>query len=235
MGKTVDIFLRTYERDYPWLEFLWRSIALHQVAGFRRVVIVHPPNQPGPPPPPIPHLIVPEDRVYPNDYAGQMITKLRAGGHTDADEVVYVDSDCVFITPVDFQTWQYPLLCTPWEQVPDAKAAWYEQTKTLLGFEPPFETMRRFPFVYPADFVREVYAHIGGVERCLSLLADYKIQGMSEFNVLGNYAIVKCPEKFHVQRTDLGPFPPDIVHQFWSYSTVHDPKVRGYLVGLGLL
>ena len=218
--KTVDIFVRTYIKDYAWLRYLWRSMLKYGVTGFRSIVIVHPPGQYAPEPPPFPHVIIAEDRTYSNDYYGQMITKMRAAEYTDADEVVYLDSDCVFICPVDFQTWKAPLLTTPWDEVGSA-ICWKSAVETMLGFVSPFETMRGFPFSYPRDFIAEVMAHVGGVERLVRMIDAWVLRPghhpIIEFDAMGNYAVMKCPERFWIVPT--GPeMPPSVIKQFWSWG-----------------
>lgn len=232
-----DIFVRTYPADYPWLAYLWRSMAKQYVRGFRRVVLVHPMGVDPPPAPPstIPHVIVMEDRTYSNDYYGQMITKLRSHEFTNADQIVYLDSDCVFVREVDFQTWRAPLLVTPWEDVGTA-ICWKSATETMLGFVSPYETMRGFPFAYPRDFVAEVHAHVGGTERLEKLVNAWTPKPghhpIIEFDALGNYAVVKCPQRFWIVPT--GPEqPPPLIRQFWSWGGF-TPEVVAEMRRLGV-
>jgi hypothetical protein len=238
MPKTIDIFVRTYSNDYGWLAYLLRSIERFGVTGFRRVVIVHRKHDDPPPAPNVPHVMLDDTREYKNDYHGQAITKLRAHEFTDADVVFYVDSDCVFCQPLDLQAWEYPFLVTPWEKLKidthgGSALCWYDTTKLVLGFDPPFETMRRFPFVYPVDFVREVYEHVGGLERLTKLLEE-GMPNISEFNILGNYACAKYPERFKPLRTDEVPLPPLVVRQMWSPAGLNSPLVQKEMAALGL-
>lgn len=225
-------FLITYPNDYQWLPFLWRSIDKH-VTGLDRLVMVledgdaTPANLPG-------YVEVKRCRRFSGigRNMGQPVEKLAAGERIDADAVFYVDSDCVFVAPVDLRTYSHPLLCRQWENAGDAYKAFYDSTHQVLGFRPPFETMCRFPFVYPTDFVREAMAYIGGREKLAKLFAA-GLSHVCEFNVLGNYAIVKRPERFHIVRADLEPEPPKVIRQFWSHGGL-TPAVLDEIERLGL-
>ena len=236
--KTIDIFVRTYAKDYAWLVFLWKSILKHGVTGFRRIVVVHPPGQPQSPPPPFPHVIIAEDRIHHTDYYGQMITKLQAHLYSDADEIVFVDSDNVFVAPVDFETYRAPLYVLPWEES-GAAICWKRATEEMLGFVSPYETMQGFPVVYPRDFIAEVYNHLGGINRLTSLIDNWIPRWgdhpIIEFDAWGNYAVERCPERFWSMRTDDPQRPPPVVRQFWSHAGVDDPAVRAELGRMGLL
>lgn len=229
--KTTDIFIRTYPRDYPWLTYLWRSMERY-VAGYRRVVIVHPEGTLGPTvPESIPHVLCIEHELLTNDYYGQQLTKLHAHEFTDADVIAYLDSDCVFIEDVDFSTFDPPLVVTPWERVGEA-ICWLPITRETLGFVSPYETMRGHPFVYPRWLIAEVWRHIGGVDGIKRVMG--KIGSIGEFNAIGNYAVVKHPDKFRVLNTETEQLPTRVVHQFWSYYGVDHPKVVEVMKGLGI-
>ena len=231
---TTDLFLITYPKDYEWLPFLFRSIDRY-LTGFRKVVLVL--EQSDDAPSRLPSYVeVKRCRDYRGSpvkgYHGQCIEKLALHEHTDADRILHIDSDCVFTAPIDLQTFEYPLICSPWNKVGDA-ICWFGPTRKVLGFNPPFETMRRYPFIYPLDFHREVYDFIGGRDRLLSLLTG-GMQSLSEFNILGNYAIVKTPERFTICRSDVDKLPPLYVRQFWSHDTISKPEVKAELERMGL-
>lgn len=231
---SLDIFVRTFPGDYPWLPHLWRSVDKY-ATGFRRVVLVHPAGSPLPPLPNCPHVVSEEAMLLPNDYHGQQATKLRAPEFTDADVVCFVDSDCVFTVDVDLAAYVEPLptlLVTPWERAGDALGAWLGPTTTLLGFPPPFEAMRRLPLFYPRDVISETWQHIGGLNGVRACIAKHG--SMSEFNAIGNYAVVKRPGAMRVVNTETGELPTAIVRQFWSHHGVDHPDVAAERERLGL-
>src|SRR5437016_2118310 len=95
----IDIFIRTYFRDFRWLDLSLRSIGKF-VQGFRRIVIVMPASS-------FERLrncaISPSSRAtvlccseYSDDYLGQQVSKLQADEFTDASLIAHVDSDSIF-------------------------------------------------------------------------------------------------------------------------------------------
>jgi hypothetical protein len=233
-----DLFLRTFPGDYKWLPFLFRSMTNH-VRGFRDLIVVTPTG-----------AISPRDYVernlghgpvksmarfaecpiYPNDYIGQQVTKLRSWEYSDADEICFLDSDMVFKRA--FGPWglhkegdEKPIVeVRPWEHVGNAQC-YRESTRAILGVDPPFETMARHPFQYSRSMIQRCYDGVGGESRLLAMGAP-----LSEFNLLGNWAIT---------REGAPPVPvdmaarPDIVRQFWSRGGI-TAEVEAELRQLGV-
>lgn len=213
---TVDIYLRSYPGDYNWLPYLFVSIRKY-VTGFRRLVITHPEDVPGPVPTnAFPITVIPVPREHRNDYIGQQLSKLQAHKHTDANYILYVDSDVVFSRPcnaLDMAWSSYSVLGAPWETVGDAQC-WRESTERLLGFATTHETMRRLPVVYERELVESCWDHLA--DRNGNSL--FTVDRMSEFNLLGNYAA-------HVAQWTLEDvthpdswLPPPVARQFWSWG-----------------
>jgi len=169
--------------------------------------------------------------TYNDDYIGQCETKLRAWEFTDADEVGFLDSDIIVVgrTPYPslhrfweprglhdlYDDWRQEIVLEyrPWNDAPDAKAAWYDVTNELLGKEPPFEFMCRHPFQYPTQFLQRAWRAL--VERRGGKPFDRHI---SEFNYLGNYAYLYEPDNFVFRKpSERGE---SYVHQFWSWGGV---------------
>ena len=230
---STDLFLVTYPPDYQWLPYLFRSID-QRVIGFRRLVMVLEDGYPEPPALPW-YVTVKRCRSFSGEGHGrhfsQPVEKLRAFRYTDADRVLFIDSDCVFTEMLDVAIYEPPVIVAPWDRVGDA-LCWYEPTKLLLGFEPPFETMRRFPFVYPTWFLRELWQHLGGHAG----IAARRAQGLTaipDFNLMGNYAIMRHPDKFELCREGCEGLPPRVIRQFWSHGGL-TPEVLAELDELGL-
>jgi hypothetical protein len=153
---TCDIFIKTREHDYPWLEWCNRSIA-KLGSGFRKLQLVSddeiscgaqmkfgswegivrwdhtPMREPG--------------------YLWQQRCKLYADQWTDAEWILYQDSDTVFtrsFSPSDFirdgkPTWLYD----PLDKARPDQHAWIPVMEKFLGKKPEHEFMRRHPFVVP--------------------------------------------------------------------------------------
>jgi len=231
-----DLFLRTYRGDYQWLPYLFRSLNRH-ASGWRKLIVVVPVGQEADFPV-LPELDAPEFceavefatcPVYANDYIGQQITKLRAWELSDADAIGYLDSDMVFTRPFDARALPTSGMgahpdgvgARPWSEAGEAKDAWYESTRDLLGFEPTHETMCRHPFVYRRETIQGCYEHVVGEDGLLEYGRCF-----SEFNLLGNYAI-------HNGAATYTPAGPELQRQFRSYDgltvdTLQWLAVNGY-------
>lgn len=102
----IDIFIRSYYRDWEWLNLALQSTALF-VTGFRCVVVVIPRSS-------VARMDLTSlekmHRVrvevcddYRDDYLGQQVTKLYADTFTDAEVIVHLDSDQVFVEHCDLR------------------------------------------------------------------------------------------------------------------------------------
>lgn len=195
---SVDIFIKTWDRDYPWLGYCLKSIAKFAY-GFRRT-IAQSPN-------PLPDFDWIESRVRTDQhehekdkepgYLWQQVCKLYADQKTDADFILFMDSDCVFtrnVTPEDFikdgkPIWQY----TPLDQARPDQHVWAPVMEKFLGKKPEHEFMRRHPFIVPRWAFEELrtfckYRHGKSLE---DYIMDQRDPGntlalnFSEWNCLG--------------------------------------------------
>jgi hypothetical protein len=106
MAPSIDIVIRSHYRDLRWLVLSLRAIDLF-ATGHRQVVVVVPRAT-------LPRItalaLLPQPgvqiRTCPDraqDYIGQQITKLYADRYTDADMIVHLDSDQVFVEACDLR------------------------------------------------------------------------------------------------------------------------------------
>ena len=235
MRLSVDLFLVTYPQDYDWLPYLFRSIARY-VTGFDRLVVV---LEEGDPEPAMPAGAVvrrcPRYPIQPkpkNLTGANVIARIKAWEYSGADRVVNIDSDHVFCRPVDLRTdpaimqdGRPLVLYEPWADVGLAQC-WHDKTAKLLGFEPPFETMRRAPWCYQSWFLRRLWEHLGG-EEMLLVNVD-----ACEYNLAGNFAIARYPDDFVAMNVRQAP--PACIRQFWSWHRPTHPAVQAELGRLGL-
>lgn len=216
-----DLFLKSYPADYRFAEYLCRSIDKF-CHGFRRLIIVAPDDQC--PRPNLPTAIVVQPEHSPT-YLGQQAQKLYADTHTDADFILHVDSDCVFVRDVQPQSFIQngkPIwLMTKWEHLDEAtKAAWLGPMTKFAGYAPALEGMRRHPVLWPRWF----YSVLRGfcIGKHGQTLWDYVMtqpdRAFSEFNCA--FAVAHCwhQDRFTFLDTHQDEFPPDYVKQFWSYD-----------------
>src|ERR1700741_2957188 len=97
----VDIYIRTYKNDLGWLQYCLRSIHKY-VTGYRKIIVCIPENQ----------VSLLNDfnlqnvitcPIYKNDYIGQQVSKLLSYKETDADYILFVDSDVCFSKPTNME------------------------------------------------------------------------------------------------------------------------------------
>lgn len=235
----VDMYLRTYEGDYKWLPYLFKSIEKF-VTGYQHIIIQAPEDQ-------LQTLRLPKwpeivfipaqsrgkginkNTGMPDDYNGQQIDKLYAWHYCEAGgAVLFLDSDCVFTRPVDVSCdedlWvgDRPVLWyTPWKDVGPA-LCWKEPVYKILDFEPEAETMRRHPMIHIVEVLRDLYNYID------QPLTQDRI---SEFNLMGNFALMHYRHLYDSRDTSIYPMPPPLVRQFWSWGGLEAalPEIKAIL------
>ena len=217
---STAIFIKSYSKDFPWLSYALRSIAKF-ATGFSEVVIVIPDTDD------LPHLTaervvkVPEKGL---PYMNQQSVKMHADMYTEADNISFVDSDCVFtepVTPENFRTDGKPdWLYTPWDSVgEDAKRAWGQVMTKCLGQAPPAEFMRRHPQLIPRWALQEFRGFIAkqhGMDLEHYILSQ-PTGAFSEFNCIGFFLWLHHREKFNWINTEDF-IPPTVLTQRWSHG-----------------
>lgn len=148
-GPVVDIFIKTHAKDYDWLHWCLKSIERF-CQGFRNVVIVSPDPAPGFAMKDVTWIAGSENSP---GYLAQQARKLHADQDTNADYILFMDSDCVFtkpVTPQDFIRDGKPIwLKTPFGNARDDQQVWKPVMAKFLGKESQHEFMRRHPFILP--------------------------------------------------------------------------------------
>lgn len=150
-----DIFIKTRSHDYPWLEWCRKSIHKY-CRGVRQAHTLHdgdlrvdctPVSIEGWGTTLFEHHGKPKDPGY----LWQQVCKLHADQYTDAEWILYMDSDCVFTRPVspsDFIKDGKPVwLYTPLDQARPDQHVWAPVMEKFLGKKPEHEFMRRHPFI----------------------------------------------------------------------------------------
>lgn len=230
----VSIFIRSYEKDFPWLVYCVRSIRKF-VQGYSEIVIAVPRGQ-------LPALMeamkgamssklifVEIDPIHENGYIDQQISKLLADKYCSGGFIMHVDSDCCFDSPVDIQgdfiAGAMPtILYTLWTQAGEA-ICWKEPTREALGFEPSFETMCALPIVHHRGtyfVLREYMQAVHGMPA-----EDYAatVKKFSEFNTLGNFAVQFLSSYYRVVRADPAIDGIPRLRQHWSWGGLTPERV----------
>jgi hypothetical protein len=235
---TCDIVIRSYWRDFDWLEWCLASIGRF-CTGFRDVVLILPQaSQPWLSRHPClqtpSRLVVCPD--YADDYLGQQVSKMYADTVTDADLICHVDSDCIFqrpTSPEDLAPGGKPRVFTrPVDELPRTRP-WIASTEEFLRSRPSHDFMQQPPFTFPSWLYAELRTWsrtTHGVELADWILAR-PARGFSEFNVLGAFAYTHHRDAFIWTRiADIGAEEP-VCRWYWSWgridnATSHELRAR---------
>ena len=229
-SKTVDIYIRTYIKDFDVLRYCLLSIKKY-LSDYRKIIInvrskelallmaslsdLEFFNE----------ITLIRSHNYHNsiDYCGQQICKLEADLYTDADYILFVDSDCIYndhTSVYDYfnsETGKLYLLKTRWEKIPETHR--WKKCLRHLGLLTDYELMRRLPQLYPVHVFRNIRALIEnkcGKRYIEGILDIYSKCSFSEFNVIGSYIFLNCPE---VEFVEYDPNKHQIkCTQVWSYE-----------------
>lgn len=231
---TIDIFIKSYENDFKFLEYLLYSIRKN-VTGYNEVIIVIPKGSTG-----FPMHVLPDSGVIKeveekgDGYLFQQFIKMTAFSYCHADYIMYVDSDCAFHKETDLQKVvkkKPEILYTHYSRVGDA-ICWKQPTETFLGVSLEYEFMRRLPLVYKRKTLENLYAMKGlGLEK---YIMSRKNRQFSEFNVIGAYAFMNENKEYTFVNTDDWQYVEPLVHQGWSWNSSWKEEEEKIKKSLGL-
>jgi FkbM family methyltransferase len=200
---TIDIFIKTYYKDFPWLEFCLKSIKKF-ASGFRDIVIVSD-NDGRKIPSSITDILPvkvfysslpkpPSEITQPVGYIWQQIIKLQWMDYSDADNVLIMDSDEMFsepTTPNDFKDlegkWRW--FYRDWKFAGDA-ICWKQPTTVFLDEAPLYEAMCVHGFIfnrYVTSNLLDYVKRIHGINMLWELFDKKKLTNLSEFNAFGSF------------------------------------------------
>lgn len=220
-APAVDVFIRSYHRDRAWLALALRAIAQY-LHGHRRVVVV----MPGASRERIGDLA--GEAVFhfcadvADDYLGQQLTKLHADCWTDADVILHVDSDQLFLAPCDLRERLFDgsrlridLAC---DRQRPAGDGWLRCAPGFFGTD--FDRLRGLDLTGPPPLAmpREVYGGLRAYcqRRHGMTLCDYAARlgadRFCEFSLLRGYALLFVPDA--LTWCEYNPLPE--CRTFWS-------------------
>jgi hypothetical protein len=198
----VDIFIKTYHKDFVWLQYCLKSIQKF-ATGFRNVVIISDndghkiPNE----------YLIPHCEVFYVDipqkqptyvehgigYLWQQNIKLNWIEYSDADSVLVIDSDEIVtqaITPDSFKknnkfVWNYKL----WSEAGNT-IRWKESTDFLIKMNTEYDAMVISGFVFQRDttIALKIYlCSIHDTTNIWDIFVKYNMKTASEFNIFGSF------------------------------------------------
>lgn len=224
MPRSIDILIRSYYRDLRWLTLALRSIEMF-VTGHRQVVVVLPRASlsrmelsalHG-----MPRVRLRTCRDHRDDYLGQQITKLNADLHTDADIIVHLDSDQVFVAPCDLRARLFdsgrPRVSFDTSGRRPATDGWRRCPGLFFGKPVPWDLATPLPLALPR------HIHAGLRDYCRRRhgmsIAEYAelttIARFCELALLRGYSLVNEPTKYAWVDISDGDFVPEC-WTFWS-------------------
>lgn len=227
---STSIFIKTWDGDIEWLPYCLKSITKY-ASGIDEVVITADQSCVA-----RVNKIAGSAKVYPvpewpNGYIQQQWVKLNADMYTDADNILFVDSDCVFHTPFTPESYMRDgkpvLLKTIYGNLGGGEI-WKSITSVVVGWEVEYEYMRRLPWMYKSSSLvkfREMFPKL--VDYLLTVEDKY----FSEFNAIGAYIDRFESSEYYVSDTAEW-MPESVARQFWSWGGLTEEvltEIGGYL------
>jgi hypothetical protein len=220
---SMDIFIRSYRGDFEWLEYCLRSLKKY-AHGFGKVHIVIPASDLGAMPAVDGEVHVVEG--WEDGYLQQQNDKLHCDMYCSTPYVMVLDSDCLLtkdLRPEDLMEGGKPVWL--YESVPDGATPWPPITQEVVGFAQEYDFMRRMPFVFSRQSLRDFRAFMfNRFNQALHVTIKARpYRSFSEFNAFGAWAYRHYYE--HFEWKSPHEFPTYMV-QKWSWGGL-TPEIRG--------
>lgn len=215
---TIDIFIKSYHKDYWLLYYALKSITKN-VTGYNNIILLIPEtekdlfdtrNMPE-------RTLIHYVKEYGNGYMFQQWCKVNAHSYSDADYILFGDSDCMFDHKIDLQDFikdgKPEILYTSYDQLPDA-VIWKEPTEKFIKQPILYEYMRRNCLIYHRSTLVNIAAYAPNLQ--------FIIMGserFSEFNAIGAYAWYYEKEKYNFVNTDNWEYTRPKSLQVWSHAS----------------
>jgi len=229
---SIDIFIRTYEKDFFLLKYSIISISKF-LKGFRylhictrekdydsllNLLACKELNN-------IKNIITHKSHDFPDniDYCGQQIIKMSADCFSDAKYICFTDSDTIYYDEINLEKEfinennTVNFFVDEWKNVGDANC--WKSCLTKLNLLTKYEFMRRLPIVCPGKILKDVRKYIEKInnktfiEECLSIFNN---GGISEFNIMSSYMyLFHNDEANFININDAKQLP---ILQLWSHS-----------------
>lgn len=232
MSKSVCIFIRTYPPDLPWLKWCLKSLEANwRETEYSTEIVISCDSVCLPAIEElkcsIPTRACAEEQ-WEDGYIFQQYVKLRADLYTEADVILFLDSDNVVMRPISVRDFgQHSRITMPFDyyRTLGKTVPWQQVVTEVMGRSPDKEYMRRFPILHWRDAIRGTRFHIESTHRrpLDEILRARPLRSMSEFNCIGFWCEIAMPNKYWFVESRYNPNPEPIVKQFHSYT--EDPEV----------
>lgn len=223
---SYSIFIKTWKDDVKWLPYALESIAKYGM-GYDEVVIVT--DRSCLAEVKALHEVLKKYRIvavedWKNGYIQQQWIKLSADTFVSSDHVLFVDSDCIFHSAFNEQSFMRDgkpvLLKTKYGNL-DGAEVWKSITSSFVGFDVEYEYMRRLPWMYRTDSLtafKETYPHTFGH------LSNLTTRDFSEFNALGAFIEKYEDDLYYISDTEVW-VPEPVAKQYWSWGGI-TPEIQ---------
>jgi hypothetical protein len=239
---TTDIFIKTYHKDFIWLEWCLKSIKQFS-HGFNKVIIVSdndgnklPNNLLTILPVTVFYVDLPKTKptkvTHGLGYLWQQYIKLSWYKYSKADEVLVLDSDEMLTMPTcpaNFKTNnKYHWFYRNWEEMGDAKC-WRESTEKLLGCKTENSGMCITGFVLQKETSVALKNHLCNLfnaKDIWEIFVNNNMETASEFNIYGCF--VQKYDRKEYKQIDVTP---DLtcfnltIKKDWSWGGLDDVKI----------
>ncbi len=218
MNKTVDIFYKSYAKDF-WLLRLSLETIKKNVTGYNQIIILIPEQEKD--------LFdtrnLPERTLvfYVNEYGKgwlyQQWCKMNAYNYCYAEFILFADSDCIWDHKIDLQEFvangNPEILYTDYRQLPDA-IIWKEPTERFIKGPVDYEFMRRNCMVYYRQHLIDIASYEPNLEKIIM-----SSERFSEFNAIGAFVYKYKRTCYTWVNTDDWTYVPPKAQQIWSHSS----------------
>jgi hypothetical protein len=218
--KSIDIFIKSYRKDF-WLLHLCLKSIMRNVTGYNNIILLIPiddkeyfdtrelPDRT------LVHY-VPDKPGGRQGWLYQQWYKLSAYNYCYAPYIMFADSDCIFTYPIDLQQFiadgKPEILYTDWKDVGDA-ICWRKPTEDFMKDTVPYEFMRRNCCIYHRDTLTAIAKYAPDLEQTIMASHDF-----SEFNCMGAFAYKNEREKYNFVNTAGWQLVPAKAEQVWSHA-----------------
>lgn len=236
----TDLFIVTFIRDFPYLEYCLKSIRKF-ATGFNSIRLLLPNEDVGPSDIfkewGLPLDVIGYEEVPGHGMMGHEYQIMCADTRSDADFIAHIDADCIFTDRVSPETYILdgkPILrYEPFDRIGarwPGVLAWERATRRNLPFPVLYETMRCHPEVYHHGLYSEARKICEQTTK--TPIRDYILSQTDqyphtfcEFVTLGNVAMQVFPEKYTlIEQYDDVTNPPNFLQQFWSHGPIDKPQ-----------
>lgn len=220
----ISLFIRSYHKDFEWLNYSVRSMR-QNLSGISERILAVPQ-----------FTIVPDSIsnffdhiVYTEEthtgYIAQQLDKIRAYKYCSNDYILFSDSDCIYYKPFDVTSLLDNNKCilykTHYEELSSNVYRWKKIVQRAIGILPHYEYMRCMPILHHKEALQITDHH--GVFNNYIKSSDIH---MSEFNIIGTIAEEILPHLY--QFIDTKHRMPDyrnLPRQYWSWGGI-TPDIR---------